>query len=467
MTLWLCGSISPLLAQAPAQRTAADPLRELNRATQALVQKVSPSVVQILVTAYAPLEGQSRGEAGVVIGRQRAIGSGVIVDPDGYIITNAHVVNNAQRVEVVISGASADHSAVSVLASAQGHVVEGRVIGSDADVDLAVIKIEAKGLPALPLANYLNLRQGETVFAFGSPEGLRNSVTMGIVSAVARQLDPDSFLFYIQTDASINPGNSGGPLVNVNGELVGINTMILSQFGGNEGLGFAIPSGVVAVGYPKLRKFGHLHRAQIGSSVQTITPTLAAGLGLPRNSGVAVNDVLPGSPAESAGLKFQDIILSIDGRPVESVPVLYYGFFMRQGGDRIKLEVLRGTDKLTLDVPLVERRHEMDSLLDLANPEKNLVRKLGILGLEIDQRIASSLADLRMPYGVIVIARSIEPSAADTSLASGDVIHSVNGTTISSLQGLRDALDALKPGSAVVLQVEHDSKMRYLAFLMP
>ncbi len=368
MPLCLCGALSPLLAQAPAQRTANDPLRELNRSMQALVQKVSPSVVQILVTAYAPLEGRGRGEAGVVIGRQRAIGSGVIVDPDGYIITNAHVVNNAQRLEVVIPGAMTDHTAVSVLATAQGRVVEGRVIGTDTELDLSVIKIEAKGLPALPFAKYIDLRQGEVVFAFGSPEGLRNSVTMGVVSAVARQLDPDSFLVFIQTDASINPGNSGGPLVNVNGELVGINTMILSQSGGNEGLGFAIPSGVVSVAYPQLRKFGHLHRPEIGAAVQTITPTIATGLGLSRDSGVVVTDVLPEGPAESAGLKIQDVLLSLDGKPVESVPLLYYTLFMRQAGDHVKMEVLRGSRKLTLDVPVIEHRHEMDSLLNFANP---------------------------------------------------------------------------------------------------
>ena len=149
------------------------------------------------------------------------------------------------------------------------------------------------------------IRQGELVFAFGSPEGLRNSVTMGVVSSVARQPDPDSPTIYIQTDAPINPGNSGGPLVNVDGELVGLNTFILTESGGSQGLGFAIPSAVVASAYPQLRKYGHLHRGLIGFSMQAITPALAAGLGLSRTSGVMVSDVMPGSAAEAAGIAVQ------------------------------------------------------------------------------------------------------------------------------------------------------------------
>ncbi len=153
------------------------------------------------------------------------------------------------------------------------------------------------------------------VFAFGSPEGLRNSVTMGVVSAVARQPDPDSPLVYVQTDTPINPGNSGGPLVDADGGLVGINTFILSSSGGNQGLGFAIPAGVVAYAYPQLVKYGHIHEPEIGAILQTITPELAAGLHLARDFGVIVSDVAPGGPADQAGLRIQDIIISVDGNP--------------------------------------------------------------------------------------------------------------------------------------------------------
>src|ERR1039458_1538904 len=201
------------------------------------------------------------------------------------------------------------------------------------------------------------------VFAFGSPEGLRNTVTMGMVSAVARQPDPDSPLVYIQTDAPINPGNSGGPLVNADGELVGINTFILTQSGGNEGLGFAIPSAIVAFAYPEFKKYGHVHRGEIGVLVQAITPNLAVALALPRDSGVIVSDVDPGGPAAGAGLQVHDIIRGMDGRAVESLALFSYGLYIHNPGDRAKLNILRGSDRLLLDVPVVERPHDLDQLL--------------------------------------------------------------------------------------------------------
>src|ERR1700682_6204712 len=197
--------------------------------------------------------------------------------------------------------------------SARTNIVPAHVVGVAKDIDLAVLKADNVKLPALSLAPYRNVRQGETVFAFGSPQGLRNTVTLGVVSSVARQTDPDSPMVYIQTDAPINPGNSGGPLVNVDGAGVGVNNFILSQSGGNEGLGFAIPSSVVSVAYHQLRKFGHLHRAQIGVGLQTITPVLAAALNLPRSYGVIVSDVLPDGPALAAGMRIGDILLTVGG----------------------------------------------------------------------------------------------------------------------------------------------------------
>src|SRR5216684_1520138 len=290
-----------------------DELRKLNESAGALIKKVSPSVVQILVTGYGPLEEGERGSASSVIGRQRAIGSGFVVDPDGYIMTNAHVVNGAQRVQVVLPPTNEEGSLRAAL-STRTTVVPARIVGVARDIDLALIKVDAEKLPALALADYRKLGQGELVFAFGSPEGLRNSVTMGVVSAVARQIDADSPLIYIQTDTAINPGNSGGPLVNVNGEVVGVNTFILSQSGGNEGLGFAIPSRVVDVAFQQLRKYGHLHRAEIGIGIQTITPTMAAALNLPRKYGVVISDVKPGSTAEAAGVQIGDVLAAVDGR---------------------------------------------------------------------------------------------------------------------------------------------------------
>jgi serine protease Do len=431
-----------------------------------LVKRVSPSVVQVLVTGLGATEEGAGGEAELVIGRLRSIGSGVIVGPEGYILTNAHVLKGAQRVQVVLpsplTGASPDLSTL----SPRGRTMDARIVGLSRDIDLAVLKIKAKGLPALLIGNYSNLRQGEMVLAFGSPGGLQNSVTMGVVSAVARQPDPDSPMVYIQTDAPINPGNSGGPLVNVDGELVGINTFILTQSGGNEGLGFAIPSGIVAVAYPQLRKFGHLHRGEIGIHVQSITTNLAAGLGVPMDQGVIVSDVIPGSPADMAGLKIQDIILSIDDKPVGSLPMFGMYMFMLQAGDRVKIQVLRGSEKTQVEIPVAQRPHRVDLLADLVDPEKNLIGKLGILGIEIDKKISELLPSLREASGVIVAAKVAGFGAEENSLAVGDVIHSLNGMTVISLDFLRSTLDATKPNSPVVLQIEREGSLMYTTFRM-
>ena len=174
--------------------------------------------------------------------------------------------------------------------------VDARLVGVSDELDLALLKIDAPDVPVLPLADYDRLKQGELVFAFGSPDGLRNSVTMGMVSSVARQVNDDSPLVYVQTDAPINPGNSGGPLVNAAGEVVGINTFIQSASGGSEGLGFALPSALIALAYPQLRDFGHLHRGLIGLTVQTVTPLLASGLHLPADAALIAANVAPRQP---------------------------------------------------------------------------------------------------------------------------------------------------------------------------
>jgi serine protease Do len=283
------------------------------------------------------------------------------------------------------------------------------------------------------------------------------------VSSTARQLNPDSSMVYVQTDAPINPGNSGGPLVNVDGEIVGINTFILTDSGGNQGLGFAIPSAVVNVAYQQFRKYGHLHHSGIGMGVQTITPNLAAGLGLPRNFGLVVSDVLPGGPGELAGLRVQDVILALNDRPVDSLPLLAFDLSTHAGGEQIKLRILRGSQELLLDVPIVEPPHELDRLADLANPA-NSVEKLGILGIDVDSQIAQMLSDVRVSSGVVVVARAADSRGSHPSLVTGDVIHSLNGTPIDSLNRLRSGLDQLKPHSPAVLQIERDGKLMFIDF---
>src|ERR1700736_1126418 len=324
-------------------------LRTLDSSLEAVVSKVSPAVVQIVDTGYGPVEdhGHERGR----IARRHSIGSGVVVDPDGYIITNAHVVEGAQRVRIILP-APADDSLIELQPIHAGQILEAKVLGTHKQSDLALLKVEARRLPVLPFRNDVRVRQGELVFAIGSPEGLRDSVTMGIVSSVARQTDPNDPMVYIQTDTALNPGNSGGPLVDIDGNLVGINTLILSQGGGSEGLGFAIPAAIVHFDYQNLRHYGRVQRVSIGARAQNITPPLAAGLGLARSWGAIISDTVPQGPAEAAGLQSEDIVLAIDGRPIASLPDFMAALYLHSPDQVLKIDVLRRTTQMSFDVPV-------------------------------------------------------------------------------------------------------------------
>jgi serine protease Do len=452
-------------AKAAGTRPAEAPpiLQQMNSALQALVARVSPAVVQILVTGYGTVEESKTTEA-ALIARQHAIGSGVIVDSDGYIMTNAHVVQGARRVRVVLPMPSPDMPSVTPVGSE--HTVDAKIIGVHKETDLALLKIDLKGLPTLELGATRRVHQGELVVAIGSPEGLESSVTMGVISSVGRQPDPDRPMVYIQTDAPINPGNSGGPLVDMDGYVVGINTMILSEGGGSEGLGFAIPARVVRFVYQSLRKYGHVHRVEIEAAAQNITPSLAEGLGLTQSFGVIISDVTPGGPADSAGLKIGDIVISADERSVDTLPGLTAAMYLHPLDQVMKLVVLRGKDKKTLEVPVLEHRDPMDKFMDAVDPEKSLVRRLGVLAIDLDAQLKAVAGDLRISSGVVVVARAADLLGPETGLRSGDVIHSVNSVSVDSVDSLRARLRDIKPGGAVVLQVERDDKLEWLAFEM-
>jgi serine protease Do len=438
-------------------------LKDLNSALESLVARVSPAVVQILVTGYGPIEESNRSQT-ALIARQHAVGSGVIVDSDGYIMTNAHVVEGAHRIRVVLPMPSLDFPQVEPVG--KEHVVEAKLIGIHKDSDLALLKIDQKNLPTLELGSARRIHQGQLVFAIGSPEGLQNSVTMGVVSSVGRQPDPDHPMVYIQTDAPINPGNSGGPLIDMDGYVLGINTLILSEGGGSEGLGFAIPARIVRFVYLSLRKYGHVHRVEIGAIAQNITPSLAEGLGLSRSWGVIVADVTPGGSAEAAGLKVQDIIVSADDRPIDTLPALTAALYLHPLDEVMKLVVLRGSEKKTLYVAANEHRDQMDKLMDAVDPDKSLVPRLGILAVDLNEQLRSIVGNLRISSGVVVIARAADLIGPETGLKSGDIIHAVNKTSVDSVDSLRSVLHDLKASAPVVLQVERDSQLQWLAFEM-
>jgi serine protease Do len=269
---------------------------------------------------------------------------------------------------------------------------------------------------------------------------------------------------YIQTDASINPGNSGGALVDAEGRLVGINSFILTQSGGSEGIGFAIPSNMVQSVYQQLRKKGHVHRGEIGAIVQDITPMLADGLKLPRHSGVIVSDIEADGPADTAGLKQRDIVLTLDGRRVDSASSFQMAFYRRQKGDKVSVEVLRGDQKSVLPVEVAEEESDDDFLAKMVTPEKNLIRRLGILCIEIDPKLAKMVDGLRLSRGVVVAAKSQQGQGRYLELQQGDVIHALNDIPVESLEVFRTTIDALKPGVAVVLLIERDAIFHFVAF---
>jgi serine protease Do len=470
---WAQGSAKPgttnSSASAPAKSTPGSPpadapgvLVQLNGALESLAAKVSPAVVQILVTGYGPLKEQEDRSQTAFIVRQHAVGSGVIVDSHGYIMTNAHVVEGAQRIRVALPLPGDDSGQVPV---GKRRILEAHLVGMHKETDLALLKVEEKDLPTLSLVNQQRPKVGQLVFAIGSPEGLQNSVTMGVLSALARQPDSTKPLTYLQTDAPINPGNSGGPLVDMTGTVIGINTFILSQGGGSEGLGFAIPARVVDFVYHSLRNHGHVHRVEIGAVAQEITPDLAEGLQLPQRWGVVVVDVVPDGPAASAGLQIQDIILTADDRRIETLPSLSAALYLHRLDQAVKLEILRGKERKTLYVPAIEHRDHMDELLDSINPENSLVPRLGILGIDLTTELRTKLG-LRIDSGVVVVGRAVDLIMPDTGLQAGDVIHQVNLTPIDSMDTLRATVDKLKSGDPVVLQVERSDGLSYVSFEM-
>jgi serine protease Do len=347
----------------------------------------------------------------------------------------------------------------------RGRTVSGEVVGIDLETDLAVIKVDEKNLPALAFGDSDELSAGQIVLAFGSPLGLHNSVSLGVISAVARQLEPESPMIYVQTDASISPGSSGGPLVDVRGRVVGINTLSVSRAGGNDGLAFAAPSNIVRTVYEQIRKHGRVRRGEIGVRVQTVTPVLAAGLNLARDAGVIIADVMPGSPAARAGLGPGDLVLAIDGKAMENGRQLQVTLYRRFIGDVVSLDILRDGQKVKTPVAVAERDDRLAGLSQSIDPRQNLVARLGIVGVNLDQRIAEMLPVLRVRSGVVVastVAGAID--SREGGFAPGDVVYAVNGTPVAGLAGLRVAVEQLKTGDPVVLQLERQGQLMYLAF---
>ncbi|HTS47841.1 MAG TPA: trypsin-like peptidase domain-containing protein [Bryobacteraceae bacterium] len=449
-----------IAAQASPPTGKTTGLVELSGEIHSLAQRIAPAVVQVVVSGYRSFD-QTSGHPVSLFGREETTGSGVIVDSQGYIVTNAHVVRGAVNTTVVLARTSGREESAD---AGDLDSVDAKIIGIDTESDLAVLKIERNGLTALRFMNSDHLRQGDFVLAIGAPMGLRNSVSFGVVSAPARSIDEQNPMVYVQTDASINPGNSGGALVSMSGLLVGLNSFILTQSGGNEGLGFAIPANTVQDVYRQLRKDGHVHRGEIGVYAQNITPVMAKGLSLAHDHGVILADVDEDGPADEAGLKRGDVVLTLNGQRLQTASQFENHIFRRQAGDKLRLTILRGETQLE-KIPVVRDREDKASLLTrLAHPEKNLVARLGILCIEIDKDVAALLPGLRRQYGLVVAAKAAGGQSQFIDLQPGDIIDAVNTLPVAFLDTLRSTLSEMKPGDPVVLQIERDGRFQYLAF---
>ena len=439
-------------------RPTAD-LGRLSHSLETAVATVAPAVVQIRVTAYGPVSGGATAP-GALIGTQRSTGSGVVLSSDGFIVTNAHVIEGGRRFVVVLPRpAAAGVPGRSALAPVSQEV-PATLVGTDQETDLAILKVALKDLPFAKLGDSDSLAPGQVVLAFGSPFGLASSVTMGVISAVGRQLRDEDRMIYLQTDTPINPGNSGGPLVSGDGLVVGINTLIYSQSGGSEGIGFAAPGNIVRFVYEQIRKNGRVRRGEIGVFAQTITPALAAGLHLSREWGVVLGDVYANSPAAKAGLRVGDVILSLNGRPMENGRQFDVTLY-QQLENSVSVEVGRGLQRLTLKVPVVERRDEADRFRAMVTPEQNLISRLGVLGLDLTPELIRLIPGVRDPHGVVVAGVAADAEGLSGPIP-GDVIYGVNGEPVKTLADLRTAIGQVAPGATAVLQVGRQGQLRFL-----
>ena len=422
-----------------------------------VVSKVTPAVVTIRTERNASPQltqlpqmpegfpfGELFGQRGPRGGRQmpqplqRGLGSGVIITSDGYILTNNHVVEQSARIQVELS---------------DRRVLDAKLIGADEPSDLAVIKIDASSLPIVAIGDSTAMRVGDLVLAVGNPLGVGQTVTMGIVSAKGRAtgLGDGSYEDFLQTDAPINQGNSGGALVNTAGELVGINSQILSPSGGNIGIGFAVPSNMAKNVMDQLVSHGRVHRGRLGVTVQGVTGDLAAGLGLDKSEGALVSDVTPGGAAARAGLKRGDVILGYQGRAVVDTNAFRNEIAATKPGSTVTLQVLREGKTSEVKATL----EEMAATKEAANRSEGAgpggAGKFGLAIEPLTPQIADRLELGREVEGVVITDVDPSGAAASAGLREGDVIQQINGRTVRSTEQVRAGLNAASDKPVVLL----------------
>ena len=452
ITLLLCALTSPLIgtgigtasAAMPALDSQGKPLPTL----APMIERVTPAVVNISTRGQEKIAGNPLLQDPVFrrffnLPQQpshrdtQSLGSGVIIDADnGYILTNSHVIDKAIEITVTLQ---------------DGRRLNATLVGADPEADVAVIQVPNENLSALKLADSDQLRVGDFVVAIGNPFGLGQTVTSGIVSALGRSgLGIEGYEDFIQTDASINPGNSGGALVNLRGELVGINTAIIAPGGGNVGIGFAIPTNMSQQIMAQLVKYGEVKRGKLGVSAQNLTPELAHAFGIEGTSGAVVVQLTPDSPAAAAGLQIGDVIISVNGHATDSAFDIRNQLGLLRIGDTAKLQILRGNKKLSIKA-------------EIADPEPNKIE-----GKQFDARLDGTLfsrIEEGSPLygqieGVLVVETQQNSPAWRAGLRKGDVIVSANRRTVTDLTTLTEALKQSRRG--ILLNVIRGSSALFI-----
>ncbi len=426
-----------------------------------LVAKVKPAVVNISTISTVKIPGSpfrhffGPDEGGGPFGdffhrffgdvpdqelKQQSLGSGFIIDKDGYIITNNHVVDGADDIKVKL---------------ADGREYKAKVIGRDQKTDLALIKISSlfKDLPYLPLGDSDKMRVGDWVLAIGNPFGLEETVTQGIISATGRVIGSGPYDNFLQTDAPINPGNSGGPLINLSGEVIGINSAIIQS---GQGIGFAIPSNMAKKITPQLKEKGKVSRGWIGLSVQSVTPEIAQALGLKEAKGVLVSEVVPGGPADAAGIKRGDVIVSFDGKDIKKVADLPLLVAETPAGKSVDVKIMRDSKELSLTVKVSEMPSGKIPAAGQLSPEG-----LGVTVEGITPQIMGELR-LRDRSGVVVV--NVQPGslADDAGMQVGDVIKEVNRIPVKDLNDYNSAMNKSVRNKPVLFLVKRGAQTFYV-----
>jgi serine protease Do len=444
-------------APAPLDDNSVSALLSLDHAMETLAARVTPAIVNVTVTSKSKVDLSDQGSFGDLpegmqgFGQffghpmqpqnriEHGLGSGVIISPDGYIVTNNHVVDGAMDIRVTMS---------------DRRIMSAKLIGRDPLTDLAVIKINGTNLPSVPFGDSTKLHPGQSVLAFGNPYGFRFTVTRGIVSALNRP-NPDSNNprkpgEFIQTDAAINPGNSGGPLVDAHGEVVGINTFLISPSGTFSGMGFAIPTQIVRPTVDSLIRNGKVTHAYMGVGITDVTPENSKFFDMTKAVGAVVTQVEPNSPGAKAGLKVGDVITKIDGRDVSDAGQLQVEVGQQQPGTTLHLDVMRDGKSISVPVTVRELGNSKNGEESASNPEGKARWGLGLSDLNSDVR-----DQLQAPTDVqgAVVARVQPGSPADNAgISTGDIIQSVNRKPVKSAQDVQQALSKIQNGQdAMVL----------------